>query len=66
MTKQIKKYKGANICCTCGYAFIRKDENCDPCDICYGYSQYIETIGLQCNECKDINCKYRECEIAKQ
>ena len=38
-----RKYKGQHKCCTCIFAFIKKDENCDPCDVCCGYEHYRET-----------------------
>ena len=56
-----KKYRGKSTCCTCFYNFIRKDENSDPCDICFGNLQYSET-NIQCHECYDKDCKYREAE----
>lgn len=54
-----KKYEGKNICCTCAYKCIRKNEDCDPCDICYSRDeQYVESR-LNCSECRDKNCEFR-------
>ena len=60
-----RKYKGQHKCCTCIFAFIKKDESCDPCDVCCRYEYYEETY-IQCDECREKDCKYRELEYYKE
>lgn len=55
----MEKIKGKNNCCTCSNLMKKKNENCDPCDICYRNEQYVESR-IHCNECNDVECKFRQ------
>ena len=60
-----RKYRGKQACCTCFNMFTGKNnEDCDPCTVCYREEYYSET-NIQCSECLEKDCKYREYEYNK-